>query len=146
VSLKAKSVPAGIALAQDFFNNRKNSRVEAHVSRKVLAAVLAIAWERGWEAGQRGAESKSPEPKGKGAVGAIVRYCGHAGTFVADILEVAGACVVHAGGPITMDNLNRDPSKYAKATYQLVDFPNPIFWNPKLGVFVVPADNVTVLK
>jgi hypothetical protein len=78
-------------------------------------------------------------------VAALVQFCGHRGTFVADISVVAGAAVVRASGPITMENLNRDPTRYALATHHVADFPGEGFWRPELGVLVVPAEQVTVL-
>jgi hypothetical protein len=95
----------------------------------------------------------SPKKKGKqptalkqGAVGAIVRYCGHEGTFVADILLVAGAAVVRAPGPVTGENLNRDPVSYRWATHWLLDFPCAGYWRPDQGTFVVPAKQVRVFS
>lgn len=81
-------------------------------------------------------------------MGAIVRYCGHQGTFVADIFEIAGVNVVRAnfnprhGAGEFNDRLNRDPEALANATHQLTDFPNTGFWRPDIGVFVVPVAQV----
>ena len=86
----------------------------------------------------------SPRLK-QGAVGAIVRYCGHEGTFVADILLVAGAAVVRAPGPVNGENLNRDPVSYRWATHWLLDFPCAGYWRPDQGTFVVPLKQVRVL-
>lgn len=80
----------------------------------------------------------------KSKSGAIVQYCGHAGCFIADVIEVAGACVVRANGEITPDNIVRDGSLGAP-THHLVDFPKAGFWNPRIGVFVVPASQVRAL-
>lgn len=78
-------------------------------------------------------------------MGATVLYCGHAGTFVADIFDVAGANVVRANGRVTADNLNRaNPDE--RATHHLIDFPQAGFWRPDIGVFVVPRDQVLELK
>ena len=77
--------------------------------------------------------------------GAVVQFCGHRGTFLADILIIEGAAVVRASGPITMQNLDRDSQRYAAATHHVSDFPNGGFWRPELGVLVVPAEQVTVL-
>lgn len=82
----------------------------------------------------------------KGKVGALVRYCGHPGTFVADIIEVAGANVVRPEGPVTMQNLDRDPEAYEQATHHMVDWPVGGFWRPELGVFVVPKGQVKELR
>jgi hypothetical protein len=81
----------------------------------------------------------------QGAVGAVVRYCGHKGTFMADIILVAGAAVVRAGGPVTGETLNRNVESYEAATHHLVDFPQAGYWNAQLGVFVVPATQVRPL-
>ena len=76
------------------------------------------------------------------AIGAMVRYCGHNGTFVADIFRIAGVNVIRANGPVTMKTLTR-PAK--APTHQLEDFPQAGFWRPDLGVFVVPEAQVTKL-
>lgn len=68
--------------------------------------------------------------------GARVHYCGHDGTFAADLYEIEGAVVVRANGPLRLDALDR-PAR--NATHHLSDFPVPGFWRPDLGVFVVPA-------
>lgn len=78
--------------------------------------------------------------KTKGAIGAIVQYCGHDATFVADIIEVGDACVVVANGDVNK-HLRR-PSD--GATHHLIDFPKAGYWNPQKGIFVVPADQVKV--
>lgn len=75
-------------------------------------------------------------------MGAKVKYCGHDGTFVADIFNVDGVNVVLANGPVTMGNLIRPA---ANPTHQLEDFPKAGFWRPDLGVFVVPEFQVTRL-
>ena len=75
-------------------------------------------------------------------MGAVVKYCGHDGTFVADIYECAGANVVHAGGPINGDTIDRSSRR---ATHYLTDFPVASFWHPRTGMFVVPADQVKEL-
>ena len=79
----------------------------------------------------------------KAKMGAVVQYCGHNGTFIADIFEVAGANVVRANGPVTGGNLMR-PAK--GATHHLQDFPVGGFWRPDLGTFVVPENQVTELE
>ena len=79
----------------------------------------------------------------KSCMGAQVRYCGHDGTFVADIFLVAGANVVRAVGPVTGDNLHRPATG---ATHHLDDFPLSGFWRPDLGVFVVPEGQVVALN
>lgn len=84
---------------------------------------------------------KDKGPK-KGRIGAIVRYCGHDATFVADVIEVGSACVVIANGDI--DKCLVRPA--AKATHHLVDFPSGGYWSPRKGVFVVPSEQVMVLS
>lgn len=74
--------------------------------------------------------------------GARVHYCGHDGTFVADLYDVEGAVVVRANGPVTPGGLER-PAR--GATHHLWDFPLPGFWRPDVGVFVVPAAQVEEL-
>lgn len=75
--------------------------------------------------------------------GATVRYCGHRGTFVADIFRVAGANIVRATGPITGETLNR--KNFEHATHYVGDFPDAGFWRPDLGVLVVPEAQVKLL-
>lgn len=78
-------------------------------------------------------------------VGASVMYCGHDGWFPADITVIGNAVVVHAGiAPVSGDTITRGEN--TKATHQIVDFPSGGFWKPKLGVFVVPIDQVRLTK
>lgn len=87
-------------------------------------------------------KSKKPKPiAGKGRIGAIVRYCGHNATFVADVITVGDACVVIANGDID-DCLMRPATK---ATHHLIDFPVAGYWQPRKGIFVVPSDQVVLL-
>lgn len=76
-----------------------------------------------------------------GAMGATVLYCGHAGSFIADIWVVGNANVVRANGKVTPGNLDRK----AIATHSVSDYPLPGFWRPDLGVFVVPEKQVRKL-
>ena len=78
----------------------------------------------------------------KAKMGAKVQYCGHDGTFIADVFLVAGVNVVRANGPVTSGNLAR-PAK--GATHHLMDFPEAGFWRPDIGVFVVPKNQVEEL-
>lgn len=78
----------------------------------------------------------------KGYAGAQVAYCGHAGSFIADIWVVGNANVVRANGPVTTANIDRK----SKPTHHISDFPLPGFWRPDLGVFVVPEKQVTKLR
>lgn len=75
-------------------------------------------------------------------MGARVRYCGHAGWFIADIWEVAGANVVIASRAVSPDMLTRNDV----ATHHLVDFPIAGYWNPTRGLFVVPSEQVRDLR
>ncbi|MGC1685433.1 MAG: hypothetical protein WA734_07440 [Candidatus Acidiferrales bacterium] len=80
----------------------------------------------------------------KAAMGVNVQYCGHNGYFVADILEIDGVNVVRASGPVSPDNIMRH-EEFGPATHHLSDFPRAGFWQPKLGVFVVPKNQVIKL-
>lgn len=81
----------------------------------------------------------------KSKSGAIVQFCGHRGTFIADVYEVAGACVFHAAkAPVNGDTIRRD--NYERATHHISDFPDASFWKPHLGIFVVPSAQVKLLK
>ncbi|HEX7095673.1 MAG TPA: hypothetical protein VF183_07305 [Acidimicrobiales bacterium] len=94
-----------------------------------------------------------PEPKPtpktddrrRSAVGATVVYCGHDATFIADIIEVAGACVVRATGPLRGPKSVLDYGNTKHATHRVRDFPVAGYWNPELGVLVVPRDQVDLL-
>jgi hypothetical protein len=81
----------------------------------------------------------------KSAVGAIVSYLGHECCFVADILEVSGACVVCATGPINGSTLVSD-GRLGDPTHCITDIPRAGFWSMKRGVFVVPTGQVKVLE
>ena len=77
-------------------------------------------------------------------IGAVVRYCGHAGTFVADIFEVGEVNVVKTD-PVTNETLDRNKYAYDTATHELTDFPSRGCWCPERGIFVVPKAQVTEL-
>lgn len=77
-------------------------------------------------------------------VGANIMYCGHAGYFVADILYMGPVAVVSASGPVTPGNIHRH-GELGSATHQLMDFPMGGYWKPERGVFVVPAEQVTII-
>lgn len=79
--------------------------------------------------------------KSVGAVGAVVRYGGHDATFIADIMEVEGAVVVRANGPLNQPGVLTRPAAYDE-THEIIDFPRPCFWRPDLGVFVLPKNQV----
>jgi hypothetical protein len=75
----------------------------------------------------------------KPTIGARVQFCGHDGTFIADIFRVGDCNVVRASQKVTPSNLKRPADD---ATHLMVDFPVQGFWRPDLGVFVVPQDQV----
>ena len=83
------------------------------------------------------------KPMLQSKMGAQVMYCGHAGYFMADIFVVEGAAVVKASGPVTPDKLYRR-QEFGPPTHLLVDFPSGGLWEPRRGIFVVPANQVTV--
>lgn len=72
----------------------------------------------------------------KTKTGAIIWYCGHDASFVADTFEVAGAVVIRACGRVTMDSVVRPCSP--EWDFHITDF-RPCFWRPDIGVFVVPS-------
>lgn len=76
-------------------------------------------------------------------MGAVVQFCGHDGTFIADIFNINGVNVVVANGEVTTENLTR-PAK--GATHHLNDFPQEGCWKPHRGFFVVPERQVKELK
>lgn len=78
----------------------------------------------------------------KSAMGALVRYCGHKGVFVADIFLVGNVNVVKANGPVSGDNLNRHELEVASATHYISDFPDHGVLCPERGIFVVPKSQV----
>ena len=77
-------------------------------------------------------------------MGARVMFCGHAGYFVADIWHVGNVNIVHASSPVTGDTVIREDVELA--THQLVAFPVAGFWKPLKGLFVVPEEQVKVIK
>jgi hypothetical protein len=81
----------------------------------------------------------------KPAIGAHVMYCGHNGWFLADIFKIGNVNVVRAAAAkVDPGKLHRDDPE--GATHHLKDFPTTGFWRPDLGVFVVPASQVTEIK
>lgn len=84
----------------------------------------------------------------KAAMGAVVMYCGHEAYFVADIFEIAGANVVRANGKIDIGKCikERRNLEHGFPTHHVSDFPQPGFWRPDLGIFVVPSEQVTVVR
>jgi hypothetical protein len=88
-------------------------------------------------------KSKARKAVSKARIGAMVRYCGHDAMFIADVIEVGSACVVVASGKI--DHCLIRPAT-DKVTHHLIDFPKAGYWNPLIGVFVVPNDQVRLAK
>lgn len=88
----------------------------------------------------------------KAKMGAIILYCGHRGTFIADIHEVGNVNVVYANLPegelgITPGSLIRDGDLGPDhATHHLSDMPTAGCWKPVRGVFVVPKGQVKELN
>jgi len=83
-------------------------------------------------------------PKLTAKMGAQVQFCGHNGYFMADIFVIGDVAAVRASGPVSPDKLFRN-QEYGPPTHHLVDFPDPGMWEPKRGVFVVPASQVRVI-
>lgn len=79
----------------------------------------------------------------KSGVGVTVVYCGHDASFLADIIEVAGACVVIAASPVGDRTLTRPASP--RATHHLVDWPKAGYWSPNKGLFIVPNAQVRLI-
>jgi hypothetical protein len=77
----------------------------------------------------------------KPRMGARVLFCGHKGTFVADIFKVGNVNVVRANGKVDPASLNRDLVN-KPPTHRMSDLPEAGFWRPDLGVFVVPQTQV----
>lgn len=78
----------------------------------------------------------------RSAIGAQVQFCGHDGTFIADIFEIDGVNVVRSPVPVNGGMLKRP----AVATHTMEDFPRAGFWRPDIGVFVVPAAQVKEVR
>lgn len=81
--------------------------------------------------------------------GALVRYCGHDAMFVADVY-VIGECghevvAILANGDVGQNRFLIRPAT-DEATHHLRDFPTAGMWKPQRGVFVVPAEQVEVLR
>jgi len=78
------------------------------------------------------------------AIGALVQFCGHDGYFLADIFEIDGVNVIHAAADRVDPGMLTRPAD--GATHHLLDFPRGGFWQPRKGVFVVPANQVRELE
>jgi hypothetical protein len=81
-------------------------------------------------------------------MGAVVIYCGHDASFVADIHRIGDVNVVIAHGTGSEAGFNSHLTRPAdpEATHHLVDFPGPVYWSAARGVFAVPEGNVKALK
>lgn len=90
---------------------------------------------------------RKPKNIKKSIMGAQVLYCGHKGSFAADIHVANGVAVVV--GPEPRDRRFTDLldrySPSSVATHHLMDFPKPIYWNETRGVFVVPVEQIREL-
>ena len=86
---------------------------------------------------------KLPARPSKARMGALVQYCGHDGSFVADVWHVGSVCIIVAPRPVTMDNLQRPAT--GQETHHIEDFPAAGYWKPEKGIFVIPEEQVTVL-
>jgi hypothetical protein len=88
-----------------------------------------------------------PSTLKKSCMGAIVRYCGHEGYFLADIYLVGNAATVVACGPVTPQNIARPGPEVLRqdCTHHLLDFPKAGCWKPERGFFTVPASQVREL-
>jgi hypothetical protein len=84
----------------------------------------------------------------KAAMGACILFCGHKGTFIADIHEVGNVNVVvgpnFGSTSEFIEKLERDA--LSRVTHELLDFPKAGFWRPAIGVFVVPRSQVREKK
>jgi hypothetical protein len=78
-------------------------------------------------------------------MGALIIFCGHKGTFTADIWRIGTVNVIHASGPVTMDTLDRSDRNFDAATHHMKDFPQAGFWKPALGIFVIPEKQVRAI-
>ncbi len=79
----------------------------------------------------------------KSKMGAKVQYCGHNGTFPADIFVHGETALVVAPGSINLDRISRPATG---ATHHMVDYPTALYWNPGRGYFMVPRNQVQVLE
>jgi hypothetical protein len=71
-----------------------------------------------------------------------IRYCGHDAVFTADLLFIDTVVVIRHDGPLLLDTIQRPATD---AAYHMSDFPNPGFWRPDIGVFVIPVNQLRSL-
>lgn len=91
-----------------------------------------------------------PLPSGPdGWPNAVILYCGHSATFVADIIVTPHAVTVIGkvrGSKLNPIGLEYGAAAVAKAAWHISDeFPGT-YWNPANGRFVLPRKAVTKLK
>ena len=85
---------------------------------------------------------KKYTPVTQSRVGAIVQYCGHDASFVADIVVKHGVAVV-IGNPKVESNLTRPASP--NVTNHVIDA-GALYWGPLRGFFVVPVSSCFDVK
>lgn len=78
-------------------------------------------------------------------MGANVMYCGHNGYFIADIMKIGNVNVVRASRAVSPGNLCRH-KEFGPPTHLIVDFPSAGCWLPRIGIFVVPENQVTEIE
>lgn len=77
-------------------------------------------------------------------MGAMVLYCGHDASFVADVYRVGDCNVIVANGSLdTKGNLQRPAA--ADCTHHVSDAQGGV-WKPNRGLFAVPEKACTELK
>lgn len=75
-------------------------------------------------------------------MGVMVKYCGHNGSFIADVWELGPFAFVQASAPVKAETLDR----VTRPTHRLSDFPKAGIWQPHNGMFVVPKTQVEELR
>ena len=79
--------------------------------------------------------------------GVLIKLAGHELFFMADLYVVGTAVVVRANGPLSQHNAfykEQLPEALRNKPYLLMqDRPVSGFWREELGVFCVPADQLT---
>ncbi len=118
------------------------------VCGQLLEEIEGLAYRGYWEVVgctqlmARPIEAASLPEVRKTGIGITVAYCGHDAEIPhCDIVAVGNTLVVRANRAVTNENLSR-PIK--EATHHMSDHLGG-FWRPDLGVFVVPAEAVTLI-
>ena len=135
----------GRSAALDLLGCVKGDDDYAAGARHAIEAVLGAKTEDRFDDLTEGKRELSA----KAGAGVIVRYCGHNASFLADVYEIGGACVVVASGPLQnghQDGSGLQRPASPKATLHLVDFPQAGYWQPRKGIFVVPSAQLRFLK